>query len=213
MKITDQVKNALGSLLDMGFGINEEDEYRGPKGEILLEMADGSTGEILESRRWDNVITKDYSILLARLAADNLEPRHGAFALAVGTGDVGWSLQNPPAAQDTQRSLHGEIERKTFSEVVFRRDDGSQASYPTNVVDFKTTFSENEAVGALVEMGLIGGDVVEDMNVRNPVTPPSGTYDDTKDLSGKDTLVNYHTFPVVNKPSSATLSITWRITH
>ena len=211
--LDDKAESALGSLSNLGLGIEEEDEYSGVSGDIFLEVKDTNTGEILDSREWNNVITRDYSILLARLAADNLEPRHGVFALAVGTGDVGWDLQNPPAAQDTKRSLHNEIERKTFAEVQFRKDDGSQSSIPTNVVDFKTVFTENEAVGALVEMGLLGGDVIEDMNVRNPVTPATGPYDDTVDLQGKDTLVNAHNFPVVNKPASAKMSITWRITH
>jgi len=31
-------------------------------------------------------------------------------------------------------------------------------------------------------------------------------------LVGKDTLVNYLTFPVINKPPTSTLSWTWRIT-
>lgn len=211
--LSDKAESTLGALSNLGFGLNEQDSYSGVKGDILLKLEDGETGEVLEEHHWENVITRDYSILLARLAADNVEPRHGIFALAVGTGDVGWDLQNPPAPQDTQRSLYNEIERKTFSEVQFRRDDGSVSSIPTNVVDFKTVFTENEAVGAIVEMGLLGGDVVEDMNVRNPITPPNGPYDDTVDHQGKDTLVNSHHFPVVNKPSSAKMSITWRITH
>jgi hypothetical protein len=213
MTFLDDVQDASDDIMRNMLERSYEDTYSQPEGEIYLTLEDADSGDVIEERQWTNVITKDYSILLARLAADNLEPRHGIFALAVGTGDVGWDPLNPPPAQDIQRSLYNEIERKPFSEVVFRKDDGSQASYPTNVVDFKAQFDENEAVGHLTEMGLIGGDVVEDMNAANPVTPPHGTYDDTVDLSGKDTLVNYKTFDVVSKSASSVLTLTWRITH
>ena len=73
-------------------------------------------------------------------------------------------------------------------------------------------FSESEAVGALTEMGLLGGDVNSNMAVRNPILPANGTYDATIDVTGKDILVNYLTFPVINKPATSTLQWTWRLT-
>jgi len=176
-----------------------------------LRLVDGD-GNLIENRHFENVITKDFSILAARLCRDSLEPRHGIHMLAVGTGDTGWDLQNPPAPNANQRSLYNEIERKVFADTTFRKDDGSPSAVPTNIVDFTTVFSETEAVGPLVEMGLLGGDVNEDPSVRNPVLPASGTYDDTVDLTGKDTACNYFTFPVINKPAGATLTISWRIT-
>lgn len=206
-------KDAYKAVSDAfgGFSFQFKDEWSGPKGEIFLEMTD-QDGTVLEKRHWENVITKDFSILVARLCRDSLSPRHGIHMLTVGTGDSGWDLQNPPAPDEDQRSLYSEIERKSFSSTTFRQDDGSPSSIPTNVVDFETTFTETEAVGPLVEMGLIGGDVNDDPGVTNPVTPPHGTYDDTVDLTGKDTLINYFTFPVINKPATATLTLTWRIT-
>jgi hypothetical protein len=59
-------------------------------------------------------------------------------------------------------------------------------------VDFSVTFNESEAVGAIVEMSLFGGDATAAAN--------SGT------------MMNYRTFPVLNKTNAMTLSIIFRIT-
>lgn len=206
-------KDAYNGVKDAisGLSFRFKDGYQGPKGEVFLTLEDAD-GNVLEDRHFNNVITQDFSILVARLCKDSLEPRHGVFMLAVGTGDSGWDLQNPPAATDTQRSLYNEIDRKAFSETIFRDSGGSPSSIPTNIVDFKTVFTETEAVGPLVEMGLLGGDVNQDTGVQNPVLPPNGAYDDTEDLTGQDTLANYFTFPVINKPAGSTLTLVWRIT-
>jgi hypothetical protein len=189
----------------------KEDTYRGPEGEIFIEMTDVESGEVLEERHEKNVITKDFSILLARLCKNSLDPNHGVFALAVGTGESSWDPMNPPASTETQRSLYDEIERKSFSEIVYRDDGGSTSSTPTDTVDFTTVFAQSEAVGPLVEMGLLGGDVHDDLTTTNSITPANGPYDENVDVTGKDILCNYLTFPVINKPSTAELSITWRI--
>lgn len=210
MKIyKDTYKGATESLkMDMGYLF--EDDYKGPKGEVFirLEHADGR----VEERHLQNVIVKDFSLLLSRLAKDPLEPRHGIFALAVGSGDTGWDFQNPPVETNTQRSLYSEIGRKAFSETRFVDSGGAPSSIPTNIVDFTTIFVESEAVGPIVEMGLLGGDINEDMAIKNPVTPANGPYDATVDVQGKDLLMNYLTFPVINKPATSRLTFTWRIT-
>jgi hypothetical protein len=61
-------------------------------------------------------------------------------------------------------------------------------------------------------MGLLGGDINTNMSITNPILPPNGTYDPTVDMTGKDTLVNYLTFPVINKPATSTLTWVWRLT-
>ena len=132
--------------------------------------------------------------------------------LAVGTGAKG-SLLNPDAADPKQRRLEAEIARKTFSSIVFRNAEGGASSVPTNVVDFTTTFGEAEAVGPLNEMGLISpasdnGEVTS----TEGLTTSLDAYDATFDVSDKDIMVNYSTFPVVSKPSTAILTITWRLT-
>lgn len=211
-----KIKNVYKKMKDqiatgMGLVFKHEDTVRsGPKGEVFfrLQHADGS----VEEHHIPNVITKDFSLLMARLAKDPLEPRHGIFALAVGSGDAGWDLQNPPTATETQRSLYTEIGRKEFSETEFiDPSTGTPVARPTNVVDFTTIFAESEAVGAIVEMGLVGGDVNENTTITNPITPPSGPYDETEDVVDKDILCNYLTFPVINKPATARLQLVWRI--
>jgi hypothetical protein len=209
--LKETLKKAASRMSSV-FPMQEEDTYQqGPSGHVFMTLKD-EQGQIIEKREKKNVITKDFSILLARLCKDSLDPNHGVFALAVGEGDSGWDLQNPPAPTDTQRSLYNEIDRKDFSDVSFRKDDGSSSSVPTPTVDFTATFAKTEAVGPIVEMGLLGGDVHNDLLTTQPITPPNGPYDKTLDVNGQDMLCNYLTFPVINKPSTATFSVTWRIT-
>jgi len=44
----------------------------------------------------------------------------------------------------------------------------------------------------------------------DPVSFPD--YDTTLDVTNYDILINYLTFPVINKPSNSVLAITWRLT-
>ena len=191
---------------------HKEDARYHIRGDVFLTLRDGATGEVQEDRELRNLVVLDASILIARLMKDNVEPPHGIFALAVGTGDVGWDPMNPPAPTDTQRSLYSEIARKTFANTQFIDGDGVPTAIPTNVVDFTTTFAEAEAVGPLVEMGLIGGNVNTNLSIKNPVLPPNGPYDPAVDLTTFDTQINYLTFPVINKPPTSTLTIVWRLT-
>lgn len=138
-----------------------------------------------------NVITNSASILLARLIKDNVEPANGAFALAVGLGAVGIDPNNPPPATAAQTQLANELTRKQFQSINFI-SGGVVSATPTNVIDLTTFFDESEAVGGLTEMGLVGGDAT--------LTANTGT------------LINYRTFPIINKPPTATLTITWRLT-
>lgn len=182
------------------------------RGDVFIELKEGGTGALQERRELLNLVVLDASILIARLMKNNQEPPHGIFALAVGTGQVGWNLQSPPAATNTQRALWSELARKTFASTNFVDQNGIPAAYPTHVVDFTTTFAEAEAVGPIDEMGLLGGNVNSNLSIRNPVSPPNGPYDPTVDLTNFDTLVNYLTFPVINKPPTSTLTIVWRLT-
>ena len=181
------------------------------RGDVFFKMRDTQKGSVQE---WElrNLVVLDASILIARLMKDSQEPPKGAYVLAVGTGDVGWDPMTPPAPTNTQRALYSEITRKTFSTTQFVDSVGIPVAYPTNIVDFTTIFTESEAVGPLVEMGLVGGNIDTNLSVQNPVSPPNGTYDDTVDLTAYETLINYLTFPVVNKPATSTLEIVWRLT-
>lgn len=181
------------------------------RGDVFVKMRDARTQELQYEHEYRNLIVQDASILIARLMKDNTEPPKGSFVLAVGTGDVGWNPMSPPAPTNTQRALYSELTRKTFSTTQFIDAAGIPTSIPTKVVDFTTIFTESEAVGSLVEMGLVGGNISTNLSVRNPVTPPNGAYSPLVDLTTKETLINYLTFAVINKPATSTLEITWRL--
>lgn len=176
---------------------NETLTMLGPKsGMIYLTLS--KNGYVVERREYKNVVVRSASILTARLFKNNLEPSHGAFlwAVGVGAGDSSpgnFDLQNPPAATIDQTTLRSELVRKQYSSTNFVDSDGAQSSTPTNIVDFSVTFTENEAVGPLTEMGLFGGDADEEI-------PNSGT------------LITYRTFAVFNKPAGSTLNLLWRLT-
>ena len=159
-----------------------------------------------------NIITNDASIFVARLVADPTEPTAGAFALAVGTGDTGWDKQSVPAAVATQGSLYAEIDRKQFSAIDFIDSLGATSAIPTNILDFTVTFSTSEAVGALVEMGIVCApvDIVAPL-VATPI--PQGSWNDpTVDRRNYDTFLNARNFNVINKPGTMTLTFVWRVT-
>jgi hypothetical protein len=190
----------------------EESEGYKIRGDVFIKMHDARTGELQHEWEKRNLVVMDASILIARLMKDNSEPPFGAFALAVGTGDVGWNPLAPPAPTKTQRALYSELSRKRFARTEFIDGGGAPIASPTNVVDFTTIFTESEAVGPLVEMGLIGGNVSTNLAVRNPVSPPNGPYDPLVDLTTRETLINYLCFPIISKPATSTLTVIWRLT-
>jgi hypothetical protein len=210
MRLAETFSRASSAFKATMRSIFEEDCRGCLRGEVFLTVREKS-GKITHEWHRKNLIVKDASIILARLLKDNQEAPHGAFVLAMGTGDAGWDPMNPPAPTVTQRSLYSELTRKTFSETRFIDAGGSPVGYPTNIVDFTTTYSESEAVGPLVEMGILGGNISTNMSIKNPVLPPNGPYDATKDLTQYETMINYLTFPVLNKPATSTLSLTWRL--
>lgn len=178
-----------------GFKLKYSESIRSLSGEYWIQLKDPQTGKIIEEKHGTNIIVNSASVLIARLLKDNHEPDGGITYLAVGTGGVGWNLQNPPQPTTTQTKLENEIARKAFTteDVTFiDPDTGDPTVVATNVVDFTATFAETEAVGPLVEMGLFGGDASSSLD--------SGTE------------INYRTFPVINKTNSMTLTIIFRIT-
>ena len=71
-------------------------------------------------------------------------------------------------------------------------ETGEPTTVYTNIVDYSVTFGESEAVGPIVEMGLFGGGATAELTTG--------------------TMINWRTFPVVNKTSSMTLTVIFRIT-
>jgi len=198
----------------MGFGPFAEIALAASSGKVFFEMRDGTTGDLLEYWESENIITRDAGILAARLHKNSLEPvsgrNNGLYMLAIGTGATG-NILSPDAPQATQRKLNVEIARKQFSSTQYRNGDGVAVAYPTNIVDFTTTFGESEAVGPLNEMGLISPYSTNPFSL-NPINNGPYDYDSTIDVSALDLMSNYLTFGVVTKPATAVLTITWRFT-
>lgn len=180
------------------------------RGDVFIEMQDAQSGEVIYSAHRKNIITLDAGVMAARLFKDPTEPAHGINMLAVGTGATG-ALLSPNAPDNRQRKLNAEIARKTFTSTTFRDALGNAVAYPTNIVDFTTTFGEAEAVGPLNEMGLVST-ISANPSILNPNPNTFPTRDTTVDLADFDVLINYITYAVVSKPSTAVLSITWRLT-
>jgi len=176
---------------------------------FILHMEDARTGEVLEHWERPQVITSDAGILAAILFNDPTS-RNGANMLSVGTGATG-ALLSPDAPDPAQRKLNAEIARKPWSSSTFRDGSGNAVAIPTNVIDWTVTFDESEAVGPLNEMAILS--TISDNPLvlnQNPNTYP--TRDLTVDLTEYDIAVNYLTFSVISCPSTARLTITWRIT-
>lgn len=198
--------------MKLGASVKHADHFPIGKGTFILEMKDALTGKTLVSWKRDNVITKDGGILAAMLFQNHGGIARGLSMLTVGSGARG-SLLNPDAPHISQRKLNSELDfgRKQFASVIYRDAEGGVSAVPTNVVDFTTSYGEAEAVGPLNEMGLISP-FSDDPSTKNPVNADWPHYDPTVDLTEKDILVNYLTFPVISKPSTAILTITWRLT-
>lgn len=200
MGISDKINPPKTTALSFGLAFNEEIQSR-VRGDVRIEL-DGVT--VLERT---NIYTLDGGVLAAMLFSGVSRPLN---MLAVGTGASG-SSSSPDLADNRQRKLNAELIRKNFSSTVYRTSAGAISAVPTNVIDFTTVFSGSEAVGALTEMGLVSTfDPSESVTtVLGDVFPERDT---TSDLNDYDVLVNYLTFPVINKPSGAVLAITWRLT-
>jgi hypothetical protein len=194
----------------MGMAMRYADFMRAAKGTFIFDMRDAATGEQLHYFEKDNIITLDAGILAAILFKDPDSRTHGINMLAIGTGASG-AVLSPDAPDSRQRKLNAEVARKAFVSTVFRDAGGNAVSIPTNVVDFTCTYGEAEAVGPLNEMCLFSTISANPLTLNlNPDTFPARLL--TRDLTLYDVAANYLTFPVVSKPSTAVLSITWRLT-
>ena len=176
-----------------GFLRKETESFKPLKGHLTIKGYEN--GRLVVSYSHSNIIVNSASVLISRLLKDSGEPTAGISYLAVGTGDIGWNLQDPPAPTTSATTLTGETERKVIgiNDTNFvDPDTGDPILSATNVVDYSVTFNESEAVGPLVEMGLFGGDATAATNTG--------------------TMINWRTFPVINKTNSMTLTIIFRIT-
>lgn len=178
-------------LFKIATGVKEEEFYKGPKGRLTLVAK--IDDKVVYEHIQDNIIVNTASILIARLLKDNSEPDAGISYLAVGSGNDSWDPFDPPAPTTSQTLLEDEFYRKTISKATFvDPQTGEPTTIPTNIVDYATSFSEAEAVGPIMELALFGGEATSTIDTG--------------------TMLNWRTFPVLNKTNAMTLTIIFRIT-
>ena len=212
--ISTKIPPPKTTAVNFGFGFKDDLGIK-VKGDVfgVLQYEDGREEIVLDK---SNVYTLDGGILAAVLFSRNLGTgfARGIDMLAVGTGASG-SSASPDIADYRQRKLNTPLFRKIFTSRLYRKPNGDLSNVPTNIVDFTTTFESADAVGALTEMGLMctfsgvaGG--ANEFNQLGDIFPSRDV--ENTDITNSDILVNYLTFPVINKPSGAILAITWRLT-
>lgn len=211
MRFQDTLSRARDAVR-MGLGMLFKDNLdvpKGVKGEVFIEVRDGVSGDLLDSRHIKNLVVLDASILVMMLLRDSGTGRC-INMMAVGTGAPG-PILSPNAPDNRERKLYAELARKPFSSTTFRDGSGNAVAYPTNVCDFNCTYSEAEAVGPLNELALLAT-ISSNPNIvnPNPDTFPARTL--TADLTTVDIMATALCFSVISKPSTATMSITYRLT-
>lgn len=196
------------SAARMGMSWKVADTTPAIKGEVSWVLTEEDGTETQGEKK--NLVMYDAGIFIARLVT-NASTSRNPLMLALGTGAQG--LPNSPDAPDPrQRKLFNEVFRKEFDTITNVTSTGGVATVPTHVVDLTVTFESGEAESPLNEMGIIcpfdsdPGEVTP-----NPNTFP--TYDaDSVNVFLYDILLNYLSFPVLNKPVNSRLTITWRLT-
>lgn len=172
-------------------GIIEKEYTRKPKGRLTLRLEEN--GKVVREFVQNNIIVNTSSILIARLLKDPTEPSGGITYLAVGSGNSSWDAFDPPAPTTSQALLENEFYRKSISKSTFvDPQTGEPTTNKTNIVDYATSLSESEAVGAILELALFGGEATSTINTG--------------------TMINWRTFGVINKTNAMTLTVIFRIT-
>ncbi len=188
---TENFKKIVPFEIKLRSQMREEEEFNGLKGELFIKAYDN--GKLVYNYQKHNIIVNTASILIARLLKDNSEPENGISFLAVGSGNPGWDPFDPPAPTTSQTLLENEFFRKAIDLSTYvDPETGEPTSVETNIVDYSVTFGEAEAVGPIIEMSLFGGDATASIDTG--------------------TMVNWRTFPVINKTNSMTVTIIFRIT-
>ena len=182
------------NMFKLNSSMREKEDIPGLKGELILKAYDmAQDGKLVYQYRHSNIIVNTASILIARLLKDSSEPQNRISFLAIGSGSGEWDLFDPPAPTTSKTFLENEFYRKSIDVSTFvHPETGEPTNAYTNIVDYAVTFGEGEAVGPIVEMGLFGGDATAEIN--------SGT------------MINWRTFPVINKTSTMSVTVIFRIT-
>ncbi len=171
-----------------------KEETRQMKGYLLKLEAFDKSGNLVYSHEGPNVVVDTASNLLALLLKESGQPGiQGIKYLALGQGAPGWNVMAPPSPTPDRPSLYREFARVplTYSQFV-NPSNGQPSETPTNVVDYVFAVSEGQAVGPIVECGMFGGP-------------------DATSTLGTGIMVNYRTFPVLNKTEDMNFYLVFRI--
>jgi hypothetical protein len=142
-----------------------------------------------------NMIVNKASVFMAKRMYSGASWGAGIGYLAVGIGYGTGTIQVPQPEDATYVKLRNELARKAIQTCQYIDASGNiaGAGVETNIVQYITTFLTSEANGAIVEMGLFGGDA--------SATKDSGY------------MFNYKAIPVWMKTSDIELTVAWKITY
>lgn len=149
-------------------------------------------GEILDERHVKNLIVTNASKFMAKRMRPGTSWGAGISHLEVGTGVGTGTTQNPQAEVSSYTALRTPLARKAITSWTCLDGSGNPTGSDTNVLQITTTFVEIEANGAIVEMGLFGGD--------STVTTGTGQ------------MFNYKVFPAITKDNTMQLTLVWTLT-
>jgi hypothetical protein len=149
-------------------------------------------GTVIREMHVKNLIVSKASTFMAKRMRPGTSWGAGISHLEVGTGVGTGTTQAPQVESVSQTALRTPLARKAITSWTYLDTAGAATAAETNVVQITTTFLETEAIGAIVEMGLFGGD---------STTTLSSGY-----------MFNYKVFPVWNKQSGMQLTVIWKLT-
>lgn len=148
--------------------------------------------DIVQEMHVKNLIVNMASNFMAKRMRPGTSWGAGITHLELGTGVGTGTTQAPQVESVAQTALRVPLARKTITSWTYLDNAGQPTAAETNVIQLTTTFTETEAIGAIVEMGLFGGDATATL--------------------GTGFMFNYKVFPVWNKQSGMNLTIIWKLT-
>lgn len=149
---------------------------------------------VLREMHVKNLIVSKASQFMAKRMRPGASWGAGIDYLEVGTG-VGTGTIDVPQPEDiTQTALRVPLARKAIDAWTYLDASDNPTATETNVIQLTTTFTEAEAIGAIVEMGLSGGDATVAL--------------------GSGYMFNYKVVPVWSKTADGggqQLTIVWKL--
>lgn len=188
MKYLETILSTAQNMMTFNPSVKVAEFFSSKKSKMTghLTLVATVDGKVVYNYSTPNVIVDSASKIIASLLKG--DSSSGISKLKFGTGDASWDKQNPPAPKSSTETLVNEVVEQSISKAYYvNPSTGAESADPTNVVDFVTVLPENTPAQtvALVEMGL-----------------------STED----DTLLNYRTFPVINKTPGMLITVIFRIT-